>query len=191
MRTCGPVEKKQTVEDGSHGDDPTGTLPSGFRGPASFVQRLFATEYARAPVLGTELEPCRSSGNRAQRRKCDFRDSLVHTSADRVLGQTYPEYSMEIKAAAEEELALTIWCRPKLATQGGSVEIGPGFRSLAEGQKQGLWASTVSLKCYEKCGELNREWQRYSDMQQRHFVACEAAEMENRCVARSALSQTT
>ena len=60
----------------------------------------------------------------------------------------------------------------------------------------------MSLKRYEKCGELNREWHRYLDIQQQHYVACEIglslallesklpAEMENRCVARSTLSQT-
>ena len=49
---------------------------------------------------------------------------------------------------------------------------------------------------WARFGELNREWQRYSNFQQRHLVACEIGlsaallegklpgEMENRCVAR-------
>ena len=56
---------------------------------------------------------------------------------------------------------------------GASIEIGLGLRSLAEGQKQWRWANAVSLKRYVKCGELDRQWQSYLDIQQRHFVARE------------------
>ena len=65
------------------------------------------------------------------------------------------------------KLESSVWCRPKLATEESESKL------VSVGQKQRLWASTVSPKRYEKCGELIREWQRYWDIQQRHFVACD------------------
>ena len=66
VRTCVSAHKKKTMEDGSHGDDPAGALPSVFGEPASFCAQC-----ARAPALGTEPAPCISSGpqqNRTYRR---------------------------------------------------------------------------------------------------------------------------
>ena len=59
---------------------------------------------------------------------------------------------MDIKAAAEQ-----IWMDNLVSSEarhsGASIDIGLGLKSLTKGQI-GRWTSTMSLKLFEKFGEL-------------------------------------
>ena len=106
--------KKKTDEEGSHGDDQIGALLSSVRRPSCFVYRLSVAECARAAVPGIEsVHP----PDRQVLSKTGLKDESV-TFATRLSnplfkvieylakrpGETapYPEYLMEINAAAEE-----------------------------------------------------------------------------------------
>ena len=90
-------------------------------------------------------------------------EHLANRRDEPLLTKRYPECLMEVKAAAEE-IGVNTLVPSEVRHSGASIEIRLRPRSLAEGQTQGRWASTVSPKRYEKCGELNREWQKYSDI---------------------------
>ena len=169
------ARKKRTLEDSSHGDDPTDALASSVRSLTCFVRSLSSLHPADRQVLSkTGLK---DENVTFTTRLSTPLPKVIEYSANRagdepLLTASHPEYLMEMRAAAEET-GVNKWLPSEARHSGASVEVGLGPRSLADGQKQGHWASTVSLNRHDECGELYREWQRYSGIHQWHFVACE------------------
>ena len=98
---------------------------------------------------------------------------LAEQAADQpILDVPYPEFLAQFKRAAQA-IGVPQMVPSEARHSGASIEIGLKMRTTEEGQKQGRWASLKNLRRYEKAGELNKEWQKYSDRQQRHFLRCE------------------
>jgi hypothetical protein len=112
----------------------------------------------------------------ATRLSIPLQGVLVHLAKQKadqpILDVPYPEFLAHFKRAAQA-IGVPQMVPSEARHSGASLEIGLKMRTTEEGQKQGRWAILKNLRRYEKAGELNKEWQKYNDAQQRHFLRCE------------------
>ena len=142
-------------------------IPSIVRGPTRFVERLSANECPRVQWWALSLHRADrqvlsktgrqdENGTFATRLPTPW-VKVIEYLANRLgdeplLTATYPEYLMEVKAAAEE-IGVNSLVPSGARHLGASIEVGLGLRSLAEDQKkrdvgpvQGVSSATRSVE---------------------------------------------